>query len=115
MYLKNFDHAFNAEHVMWFCAQTRRTLVERCGLRIESFTFVDDLAPDTSQELPYRLFSNLWFGTLRLFPLRYQNTMVAVCAASEKQELAKSAVRGTLPSAVPDIELSTHPSHAQLD
>jgi hypothetical protein len=60
MYLKNFDQAFNAEHVMWFCVQTRRTLVERCVLRIESFTFVDDWAPDTLRELPYRLFSNLW-------------------------------------------------------
>jgi SAM-dependent methyltransferase len=87
MYWKNFDHAFNAEHVAWFCPQTLRTMVERCGLRIESFQFVDDLAPDVVSDLPYRLFAYVWLGIRWIFPRRYRNTMVAVCVPSETQDV----------------------------
>jgi SAM-dependent methyltransferase len=94
MYFKNFDHAFNSEHVAWFCPQTLRTLVERCGLRIESFEFVDDLAPDVVSDLPYRLFTYAWLGVRWIFPQRYRNTMVAVCVPSEEREVVSAAARG---------------------
>jgi SAM-dependent methyltransferase len=86
MYLKNYDHAFNSEHVAW--------LVERCGLRIESFKFVDDLAPDIVSDLPYRLFAYAWLGVRWIFPQRYRNTMVAVCVSSEEREVVSAATRG---------------------
>jgi SAM-dependent methyltransferase len=94
MYLKNFDHAFNTEHVAWFCPQTLRTMVERCGLRIESFRFVDDLAPDVVPDLPYRLFTYAWLGVRWIFPQRYRNTMVAVCVPSKSQDVGTAAARG---------------------
>ena len=94
MYFKNYDHAFNREHVTWFCPQTLRTMVERCGLRIESFKFVDDLAPDVVSDLPYRLFTYVWLGVRWIFPQRYRNTMVAVCVSSEERELVSAAARG---------------------
>ena len=82
MYLKNFDHAFNQEHVMWFCPQTLRALAERCGLRILSLRFVDELAPGLLPDLPYRAFALFWLALRKLFPKRYRNTMVAVCEPS---------------------------------
>ncbi|HLZ52764.1 MAG TPA: methyltransferase domain-containing protein [Candidatus Acidoferrum sp.] len=94
MYFKNYDHAFNGEHVAWFCPQTLRTMVERCGLRIESFKFVDDLAPDVVPDLPYRLFAYAWLGVRWIFPQRYRNTMVAVCVSSEEREVVSAAARG---------------------
>jgi SAM-dependent methyltransferase len=94
MYFKNYDHAFNGEHVAWFCPQTLRTMVERCGLRIESFKFVDDLAPDVVSDLPYRFFAYAWLGIRWIFPRRYRNTMVAVCVASEKRDFVTEATRG---------------------
>ena len=94
MYLKNFDHAFNAEHVAWFCPQTLRTMVERCGLRIESFKFVDDLAPDVVTDLPYCLFTYAWLGIRWMFPQRYRNTMVAVCVPSEKRDVVTASAEG---------------------
>jgi len=94
MYLKNSDHAFNTEHVAWFCPQTLRTMVERCGLRIESFQFVDDLAPDVVFDLPYRLFAYAWLGIRWIFPRRYRNTMVAVCVPSRRQDVATAAAHG---------------------
>jgi SAM-dependent methyltransferase len=93
MYFKNYDHAFNGEHVAWFCPQTLRTMVERCGLRIESFKFVDDLAPDVVSDLPYRLFAYAWLGVRWIFPKRYRNTMVAVCVPSEKRDVVIGADR----------------------
>ena len=93
MYLKNFDHAFNAEHVAWFCPQTLRTIVERCGLRIESFKFVDDLAPDVVSDLPYRVFANAWLGIRWIFPRRYRNTMVAVCVPSKRMDVVTAPTR----------------------
>jgi hypothetical protein len=87
MYLKNFDHAFNTEHVAWFCPQTLRAMVGRCGLRIESFQFVDDLAPDVVSDLPYRLFAYAWLSVRWIFPRRYRNTMVAVCVPSMGQDV----------------------------
>ena len=92
MYLKNSDRAFNAEHVAWFCPQTLRTLVERFGFRIESFGFVDDLAPDVVQDMPYRVFAYTWLAVRWLFPRRYRNTMVAVCVPSEEWGLPMTAV-----------------------
>jgi SAM-dependent methyltransferase len=94
MYLKNSDNAFNPEHVAWFCPQTLRTMVERCGLRIESFKFVDDLAPDVVSDLPYRIFAYAWLGVRWIFPQRYRNTMVAVCAPSERRDVVTAAARG---------------------
>ena len=94
MYFKNYDRAFNSEHVAWFCPQTLRTMVERCGLRIETFKFVDDLAPDVVSDLPYRLFVYAWLGVRWVFPKRYRNTMVAVCVPSEKQEVVTTVARG---------------------
>lgn len=93
MYFKNYDHAFNSEHVAWFCPQTLRTMVERCGLRIETFKFVDDLAPDVVSDLPYRLFAYAWLGVRWIFPERYRNTMVAVCVPSEKLDVIAAAGR----------------------
>jgi SAM-dependent methyltransferase len=93
MYFKNYDHAFNVEHVAWFCPQTLRTLVERCGLRIESFRLVDDLAPEVVADLPYRLFAYAWLGVRWIFPQRYRNTMVAVCVPSEELEVMSAAAR----------------------
>jgi SAM-dependent methyltransferase len=94
MYLKNYDRAFNSEHVAWFCPQTLRAMVERCGLRIESFRFVDDLAPDVVTDLPYRLFTHVWLGVRRMFPQRYRNTMVVVCVPSERRDVVKAAAPG---------------------
>lgn len=101
MYLKNFDHAFNPEHVVCFCPQTLRALVERCGFRIESFGFVDDLAPDVIDDAPYRLFAYAWFGVRWFLPRRYRNTMVAICVPSSDQELLRVADRSKASSAVP--------------
>lgn len=100
MYLKNFDHAFNAEHVVWFCPQTLRALVERCGLRIESFDFVDDLAPDVVTDLPYRVFSYLWLGVRWLLPRRYRNTMVTVCVPSEGKGIVRCTARDSVSSTI---------------
>jgi len=86
MYLKNFDQAFNREHVSWFCPQTLRALLQRSGFRVESFRFVDDLAPDIFPDLPYRLFAYVWLGSRWILPRRYRNTMVAVCVPSEKRD-----------------------------
>jgi SAM-dependent methyltransferase len=79
MYLKDFDQAFNREHVMWFCPQTLRAFVERCGLRITQFKFVDELEPDVTPAPLYRIFAYSWYATRWLLPRRYRNTMVAVC------------------------------------
>jgi SAM-dependent methyltransferase len=79
MYLKDFDTAFNPEHVAWFCPQTIRSLVERCGLRLTQLLFVDDLAPDVSPVLLYRMFVGSWLAVRWMLPKRYRNTMVAVC------------------------------------
>lgn len=115
MYLKNFDHAFNAEHVAWFCPQTLRTMVERCGLRIESFRFVDDLAPDVVSDLPYRLFTYAWLGVRWIFPQRYRNTMMAVCVPSEKRNAITTAAHDVIASVSPGSRLSAHVSQAHSD
>lgn len=83
MYLKNFDRAFNREHVMWFCPQTLRAFAKRCGLRILSLEFVDELEPDLVSDLAYRSFALAWLGLRRIIPRRYRNTMVAVCEPVE--------------------------------
>ena len=79
MYLKDFDQAFNREHVVWFCPQTLRAFVERCGLRITQFEFVDELEPDVTPAPLYRIFAYSWCAIRWLLPRRYRNTMVAVC------------------------------------
>lgn len=79
MYLKDFDRAFNPEHVVWFCPQTLKTLVERCGLGLTEIEFVDDLRPDIDPVLLYRVFAYSWLGVRRAVPRRYRNTMVAIC------------------------------------
>ena len=79
MYLKNFDKAFNPEHVVWFCPQTLRALLGRCGLRLTRLKFTDDLAPDIDPKPIYRIFAYSWLGVRRIFPTRYRNTMVATC------------------------------------
>jgi len=67
--------------------------VERCGLRIESFKFVDDLAPDVVSDLPYRVFANAWLGIRWIFPRRYRNTMVAVCVPSKRMDVVTAPTR----------------------
>jgi 2-polyprenyl-3-methyl-5-hydroxy-6-metoxy-1,4-benzoquinol methylase len=106
MYLKNFDRAFNREHVVWFCAQTLRALVERCGFQVESFRFVDDLAPDVVRDTPYRLFTYAWLAIRWLFPRRYRNTMVAVCFPSKEKKFVSTD------SALPVVAVSNLPAHA---
>ncbi|MGC1201830.1 MAG: class I SAM-dependent methyltransferase [Candidatus Acidiferrales bacterium] len=83
MYLKNFDKAFNAEHVLWFCPQTLRTVLARCGLDLVQLEFVDNLAPELISAKSYRAFAYSWRGIRRLLPKRYRNTMVAVCQSAE--------------------------------
>jgi SAM-dependent methyltransferase len=91
MYLKNFNRAFNAEHVLWFCPQTLYSLAERCGLRIVKFDFVDDLAPEIRASHTYRLFAHLWMGMRWMFPRRYRNTMFAVCESSTSSTCLEAA------------------------
>jgi hypothetical protein len=62
-------------------------MVERCGLLIESFRFVDDLAPDVVSDLPYRIFAYAWLSIRWIFPQRYRNTMVAVCVPTGGQDV----------------------------
>jgi SAM-dependent methyltransferase len=96
MYLKNFNHAFNAEHVVWFCPQTLYSLAERCGLRIVKFDFVDDLAPEITASHTYRLFAHLWLGLRWLLPRRYRNTMFAVCESSNSPIWPETTKDGAL-------------------
>jgi len=95
--------------------QTLRTMVERCGLRIESFRFVDDLAPDVVSDLPYRLFAYLWLGVRWIFPQRYRNTMVVVCVPAEKGDVVTAAAREMVSSVAPGSRISAHVSQAQSD
>jgi len=96
MYLKNFNSAFNTEHVLWFCPQTLYSLAERCGLRIVYFDFVDDLAPEITPSSTYRLFAYLWIGVRWLLPRRYRNTMFAVCESSSSSNCLEAAKNSTL-------------------
>ncbi len=91
MYLKNFNRAFNAEHVLWFCPQTLYSLAERCGLRIVKFDFVDDLAPEITASHTYGLFAHLWMRMRWMFPRRYRNTMFAVCESSTSSTCLETA------------------------
>lgn len=36
----------NEDHTAWFCPATMATLAEKCGLRVEGYTIVDDRRPD---------------------------------------------------------------------
>jgi len=92
MYLKDFDKAFNSEHVVWFCPQTLRALLERCGLRLKQLSFVDDLAPDIDPVLLYRVFAYSWLSIRWLLPERYRNTMVAVCEPMLSDQIGSPAV-----------------------
>jgi SAM-dependent methyltransferase len=96
MYLKNFNRAFNAEHVLWFCPQTLYSLAERCSLRIVKFDFVDDLAPEITASHTYRLFAHLWLGLRWLLPRRYRNTMFAVCESSNSPTWLETAKDGAV-------------------
>lgn len=91
MYLKNFDRAFNPEHVVWFCPQTLRALAERSGLAIRKLTFVDDLAPDIIPDSLYRAYAYCWTAVRPLLPHKYKNTIVAVCAGTDQDAIASSA------------------------
>ncbi len=99
MYLKNFNRAFNAEHVLWFCPQTLYSLAERCGLRIVKFDFVDDLAPEITPSNTYRLFAHMWMGVRWMLPRRYRNTMYAVCESLGSPTYLE-AVNNSAPSVV---------------
>jgi len=77
MYL--FDRPFNPEHVLWFCPQTLRQLLTRCGFCITELDFVDDLAPALVSSPRYRAFARGWVAARLLLPRRLRNTMVAVC------------------------------------
>jgi hypothetical protein len=52
------------------------------------------LAPDGVSDLPYRIFAYAWLGVRWIFPQRYRNTMVAVCAPSERRDVVTAAARG---------------------
>src|ERR1700687_4178518 len=41
MYFKNYDRAFNREHVVWFCPQTLHEMAKRCGFIVDGLYFVD--------------------------------------------------------------------------
>jgi SAM-dependent methyltransferase len=101
MYLKNSNHAFNAEHVLWFCPQTLYSLADRCGLRIVKFDFVDDLAPEITPSNTYRLFAHLWMGMRWLLPRRYRNTMFAVCESSSGPTCLAAATEGSRSVGIP--------------
>jgi SAM-dependent methyltransferase len=115
MYLKNFDKAFNPEHVVWFCAQTLRTMVERCGLRIELLRFVDDLGPEVVPDAAYRLFCYSWLATRWLFPKRYRNTLVAVCVPAEKQGARESIRPACNPQVISESEMDRSTKGPQSD
>jgi 2-polyprenyl-3-methyl-5-hydroxy-6-metoxy-1,4-benzoquinol methylase len=78
MYFKNYDRAFNPEHVVWFCPQTLREIVKRCGFSVAGLYFVDDLEPELVSSRFYKAFVLAWKGIRPLFPTHYRNTMVAV-------------------------------------
>jgi len=78
MYFKNYDRAFNPEHVAWFCPQTLREMAKRCGFTLTSLHFVDDLEPELVSSRFYKTFVGAWKGIRPLFPSRYRNTMIAV-------------------------------------
>jgi 2-polyprenyl-3-methyl-5-hydroxy-6-metoxy-1,4-benzoquinol methylase len=77
MYL--YNRPFNPEHVAWFCPQTLRTILTRCGFCITKLDFVDDLGPELVLSPRYRAFAHAWMGVRALLPRRFRNTMVAVC------------------------------------
>jgi len=79
MYLKNYDRAFNPEHVLWYCPQTLRELLRRSGFCVTKLDLVDDLAPALVSSRFYRAFARGWMGVRPLLPRRLRNTMVAVC------------------------------------
>jgi 2-polyprenyl-3-methyl-5-hydroxy-6-metoxy-1,4-benzoquinol methylase len=78
-YLKNYDRAFNSDHVMWFCPQTLREILRRAELTVTSLHFVDDLQPDIVDSVYYKSFAFVWRTVRFLFPRRLRNTMVVVC------------------------------------
>jgi SAM-dependent methyltransferase len=96
MYLKNFDTAFNPEHVVWFCPQTLRTLIERSGLVVTQLQFVDDLAPDVVRAPLYRAYAYCWTAIRGLLPRKYKNTMVAVCAAIVQESVSPPGIQRPL-------------------
>ncbi|MGA9882240.1 MAG: methyltransferase domain-containing protein [Candidatus Acidiferrales bacterium] len=79
MFWKNSDHAFNPEHALWFCPQTLREILRRCGFLIDKLEFVDDLEPNLSPSRWYHAFARVWMATHSVVPTRFRNTMVAVC------------------------------------
>jgi SAM-dependent methyltransferase len=79
MYLKNGDRAFNPEHAAWFCPQTVRALLGRCGFSVAQLSFVDDLKPEATDSFWYKSFALVWKGVRPLLPRRLRNTMVIVC------------------------------------
>jgi 2-polyprenyl-3-methyl-5-hydroxy-6-metoxy-1,4-benzoquinol methylase len=79
MYLKNADKAFNADHAVWFCPQTLRELLRRCGFNIARINFVDDMQPEIIGSYYYKAFIYSWKVMRGCLPRRLRNTMVAVC------------------------------------
>lgn len=75
-YVRRFDRAFHPEHTCWFDAQTIRQLLERCGFRVVSIRFVDNLRPGVVTDRNYRLFARVWRIVRRWIPSRFRNTMV---------------------------------------
>jgi SAM-dependent methyltransferase len=84
MYLKGYDRAFNPDHAAWFCPQTVRVLVGRCGLSVVQLSLVDDLKPEATDSFLYKWFCFSW-KCFRLFlPRRLRNTMILVCELSPR-------------------------------
>lgn len=75
MYLKNFPRSFNPEHTCWFCMQTLEELGNRYGFRLDSFQYIDSLAPEMVPSVSYRLYAGLWCLLRRYVPRHFRNTL----------------------------------------
>ena len=74
----------NLQHTCWFCPQTMKELVDRCGFKIEHFELFDDYPPD-NPSWRYRLFVALrgFLGFL-LPKLLAKNRMLLVLIPDSK-------------------------------
>lgn len=84
MYLKNGDRAFNPDHAVWFCPQTIRAILARCGFSVVQLSFADDLKPEATDSFWYKSFSLGWKCLRPMLPRRLRNTMIVVCESSSK-------------------------------
>jgi len=77
----------NLQHTCWFCPQTIKELVERCGLKIDHFELFDDY-PAGSSSWRFRLFVLLRSSVGFLLPnVLAKNRMLLVLSAAEDAAL----------------------------